>query len=83
MISLSLYWDEFVPGNPVVLITLLMTMSPFFVVNFPILTAAEEPGLGKLDSGQPGGQGCWAGRCCSAARARSHNLRLDEDLTEG
>ena len=33
------YYDP--PWNTLVLITFLMTMSPFFVVNFPILTAED------------------------------------------
>ena len=35
------YCDQYVSWNTLVHITFLMTMSPFFVVNFPILTAED------------------------------------------
>ena len=43
--------DEFLSKNTLVLITILMTMSPFFVVNFPILTAARAERAGETGEG--------------------------------
>ena len=69
--------EQIDPRNTIVIIKIFMTMSPFFVDNFPF-SAAQRAG----ETESQGGQGCWAGRRSAAVWASSDNLCQDADNTE-